>query len=208
MEGAMSPNYKLIYFNARGRAEHIRFIFAYAGVDYHDYRVPKEKWPELRKTMPFGMLPVLEMDGKYIGQSNAIARFLARQYDLAGKDEKEALQCDVMVDTLGDLKQVLWLYRSEQDPIKKEERKTTLLKDTIPFYLKRFEKAIAENGGFAVGGSITWTDFVFAVALENFEIIFGKDALEAYPHLRALKERVFSLPQIQTWIQKRPHTEF
>lgn len=51
------------------------------------------------------MLPVLEMDGKYIGQSNAIARYLARQYDLTGKDEKEALECDVLVDTLGDLKQ-------------------------------------------------------------------------------------------------------
>lgn len=46
---AMSHKYKLIYFNARGRAEHVRFIFAYAGVEYQDFRVPKEKWPELRK---------------------------------------------------------------------------------------------------------------------------------------------------------------
>lgn len=47
------------------------------------------------------------------------------------------------------------MYRSEQDPIKKEERKATLLKDTIPFYLKRFEKAVAENGGFAVGNAVS-----------------------------------------------------
>ena len=43
------PSYKLIYFNARGRAEHIRYILAYAGVDYVDERVPKERWPELKK---------------------------------------------------------------------------------------------------------------------------------------------------------------
>ena len=43
------PTYKLIYFNARGRAEHIRYIFAYAGVDYVDERIPKERWPELKK---------------------------------------------------------------------------------------------------------------------------------------------------------------
>lgn len=55
---------------------------------------------------------------------------------------------------------------------------------------------------------ITWTDFVFAVSLENFELIFGKDSLEPYPQLRALKDKVFALPKIQEWIQKRPHTEF
>lgn len=43
------PSYKLIYFNARGRAEHIRYILAFAGVDYVDERVPKERWTELKK---------------------------------------------------------------------------------------------------------------------------------------------------------------
>lgn len=55
--------------------------------------------------MPFGMLPVLEIDGKAVAQSNAVARYLAKQYGLAGRNEWEALQCDVLVDTLGDLKQ-------------------------------------------------------------------------------------------------------
>jgi len=55
--------------------------------------------------MPYGMLPVLEMDGKPIAQSNAVARYLARKHNLAGKDEWESMLCDVLVDTLGDLKQ-------------------------------------------------------------------------------------------------------
>lgn len=46
----MPSKYKLIYFNARGRAEHIRFIFAYAGIEYDDERIPREKWPELKKS--------------------------------------------------------------------------------------------------------------------------------------------------------------
>lgn len=32
------PSYKLSYFNARGRAEKIRLMFAAAGVEYEDYR--------------------------------------------------------------------------------------------------------------------------------------------------------------------------
>uniref|UniRef100_T1I2U0 glutathione transferase n=1 Tax=Rhodnius prolixus TaxID=13249 RepID=T1I2U0_RHOPR len=102
---AEEPKYKLMYFNARGKAEHIRFIFAYAGVDYTDYRIPKEKWPDMKKTMPFGVVPVLEIEGVgLVGQSNAIARYLAQRYGLAGKDPHEALQCDALVDTLADLK--------------------------------------------------------------------------------------------------------
>lgn len=54
--------------------------------------------------MPYGMLPVLEIDGKPIAQSNAVARFLARKYGLAGQNEWESMLCDVLVDTLGDLK--------------------------------------------------------------------------------------------------------
>lgn len=203
----MSPHYKLSYFNARGRAEHIRFIFAYAGVEYEDERIPREKWPELKKKMPFGMLPVLEIDGKQFGQSNAIARYLAKYYGLAGKDEWEALQCDALVDTLGDLKQVLWQLRTEQDPIKKEERKAKLMKETIPFYLSKFEKMVAENNGLTVGTEITWCDFAFAVSLENFELIFGKPSLEYYPALKALKNKVYDLPSIAAWIAKRPVTE-
>lgn len=59
--------------------------------------------------MPFGMLPVLEIDGKPVGQSNAIARYLAKQCGLAGRDEWESLQCDMLVDTLTDLKQGITL---------------------------------------------------------------------------------------------------
>lgn len=62
--------------------------------------------------MPFGVLPVLEIDGKPISQSNAVARYLARQHNLTGKDEWESMMCDVLVDTLGDLKQCWCLFLS------------------------------------------------------------------------------------------------
>jgi prostaglandin-H2 D-isomerase / glutathione transferase len=40
--------YKLTYFNGRGRAEGVRLLFAAAGVDYEDVRIEKEQWPELK----------------------------------------------------------------------------------------------------------------------------------------------------------------
>lgn len=43
------PSYKLFYFNGKGRAEVIRFIFAQTGVEYEDVRFSKEEWPQYKQ---------------------------------------------------------------------------------------------------------------------------------------------------------------
>ena len=53
-------------------------------------------------TTPGAQLPVLEVDGKVIGQSMAITRFLARKYNLAGKNEWEEAEADMIVDCIDD----------------------------------------------------------------------------------------------------------
>lgn len=47
----MAP-YKLVYFNARGRAEPIRLIFAYAGQQYEDVRLDGADWGGYKSSMP------------------------------------------------------------------------------------------------------------------------------------------------------------
>ncbi len=37
-------HYRLIYFDARGRAEAIRLILAYSGVAWEETRLTKEQW--------------------------------------------------------------------------------------------------------------------------------------------------------------------
>lgn len=102
------------------------------------------------------MVPVLEVEGHTISQSNAIARYLAKKHNLAGKNDWESLECDILVDTLSDLKQALSHYRGECDSFKKEEKKMTLMKETIPFYMEKFEATLNENKGFSVGESVSW----------------------------------------------------
>jgi len=53
---------------------------------------------------PFGKIPVLEINGKEVHQSVAICRYLAKKLNLTGKDEWEALQADIIVDTIGDFR--------------------------------------------------------------------------------------------------------
>lgn len=55
--------------------------------------------------MPYGQMPVLEIDGKQYAQSVALARYLAKQVGLAGKDDLENLQIDMAVDLFTDFRQ-------------------------------------------------------------------------------------------------------
>jgi glutathione S-transferase len=41
--------YTLNYFNGRGRAEMIRYIFVAGGLEYEDNRIEQSKWAELKK---------------------------------------------------------------------------------------------------------------------------------------------------------------
>lgn len=50
----MTPDYKLTYFDLRARAEPVRLVFAYAGVDYEDNRISwenkAEQWIPLKNS--------------------------------------------------------------------------------------------------------------------------------------------------------------
>ena len=54
--------------------------------------------------MPYGQVPVLEVDGKQMHQSSAICRYFAKQCGLAGKNDFEAYEIDATVDTIHDLR--------------------------------------------------------------------------------------------------------
>ena len=104
--------YKLVYFNARGVCENTRIMLAIANVQYEDFRFPVDfktfARPEFDaakadgKTLVgnMGRAPVLQLpNGKTIGQSKTIERFIAAKHGFLGSDEIEAALVD-MVSTL------------------------------------------------------------------------------------------------------------
>ncbi|XP_066289584.1 glutathione S-transferase 1-like isoform X2 [Branchiostoma lanceolatum] len=97
------PNYKLIYFEARGRAEPARLLFAAGGLQYDDVRLTREQWKELKPKTPMGQLPILEVDGTEICQSKAIARLIAKEVGMAGKTPLEQARADMIADTVDEL---------------------------------------------------------------------------------------------------------
>nr|CAD7455974.1 unnamed protein product [Timema tahoe] len=205
--GNMAPKYKLIYFNVKALGEPIRFMLSYGNQEFEDYRFESEQWPTLKPSMPFGKTPVLEIDGKKTHQSAAICRYLGKQFGLAGKDDWENLEIDTIVDTFTDFRTQIGSYHYDDNEASKEKKKAPLLNETLPYYLKRFDEIVKNNGGYFVGGKLTWADLYFVGLLDYLSSMVGHDLVEKYGNLKALKEKVLGIPAIKAWVEKRPDTK-
>ncbi|KAL0132503.1 hypothetical protein PUN28_000328 [Cardiocondyla obscurior] len=201
------PSYKLTYFPITALAEPIRFLFSYAGIEFVDERFDREDWPKLKPTMPFGKVPVIEVDGKKIDQSVAICRYLAKQGGLAGKNDWEALEIDSTVDTIHDLRQNIAKYHYESN----EQAKETYRKaanEIVPFYLERLDAQVKKNGGYFVGGALSWADLTFVGLLDYLDHMMGESIIKKYENLKQLQKKVEEEPAIKSWIEKRPPTVY
>ncbi|CAH1725650.1 unnamed protein product [Aphis gossypii] len=199
-------SYKLTYFNLTARAEQIRFLLSYLNIDFEEVRIEFEQWPTIKSTMPFGQVPVLEIDGKVVNQSVAICRYLAKKAGLAGGDEWESLLIDIAVDNIYEIRQEIMKYHHERNEEIKSKLRDTIANDSIPFYFDRFEKIVSENGGYFVNGKLSWPDLYFVSILDHLKSKINVDLVDGRPHLTALKHKVLDIPQIKSWIAKRPKT--
>lgn len=202
------PQYTLTYFNLMGRAEPIRLIFAQAGVNYKDHRIERSEWPAMKDKMPFGQLPVLEMDGKVLAQSHAIEKFLARMFGLDGKDDWESAKIDECIMGQEDLLQKMVPWFREENEAKKIEIFKKLVTDEINPFLERYQKFLVDNGtGYFVGTDLTYADLSLfhILSFMNTKLLPGH--LKNYPRLDEFVTKIAALPNIKAWLEKRPKTD-
>ena len=82
---------KQTYFDFHGgRGDPARLALSIGGIPFEDDRVAPSDWPARKVNMPFGALPVLEVDGQTVSQSNAINRYVGKLANLYPDDAWEA----------------------------------------------------------------------------------------------------------------------
>ncbi len=202
--------YKLYYFDGRGRGEISRLILAAAGQKFVDVRYKENEWSSHKSEMPLGQMPVLETDGMKLPQSMTIARFLARQFHLAGKDNIEQAKVEAVTDTATDLLNkfgpIIWYQEEPQKRTSIEQ----FIANELPKQLQNLEilaKAYSEGNPFFVGNNLTMADLHVYDVLEN---ILEADAtiLHQYPWLKTNREEVAKHPNIATYLKNRSRTAF
>lgn len=110
----MERRYRLVYFNIRGLAEPIRWMFSIAGVDFVDERINLEDWKDEKERFSkhVGQLPILYVDERVeLTQVHSVMRFVARQLGFNGKSEMETARADEVCELVYDLRLCAVAYK-------------------------------------------------------------------------------------------------
>jgi len=208
--------YKLVYFNVKGRGEVSRILFELANQKFEDYRAEFSEWPSLKPKQIFGQLPVLEITehGKtsIIAQSHSIERYLAEEFGLNGKSKIEKAQCDMIAEQIRDvLDSLINLYRKPSGDEKKSEIEKFFADDARGFPAKflpiqNFLAANKEGNGFLIGNSLTYAD-IFLVCAHDWLFHRRGSVLSQYPLIKQHEEKMHTIPILGEHLKKHAHLQ-
>jgi glutathione S-transferase len=137
--------YKLTYFDFDGgRGEPIRIAFHAAGIEFEDNRLSFAEFGEMRRSTRFSALPVLEIDGAEVTQSNAISRYVGKLAGLYPTDDLQALYCDEAMGVAEDvMHRVVPTFSLKDEELRQAREK--LADGWIPIYLRHIPADIVQR---------------------------------------------------------------
>ncbi|XP_055346026.1 probable glutathione S-transferase 7 [Paramacrobiotus metropolitanus] len=200
------PSYKVSYFDMKGRGELARLVLAAAGQKFEDNRLAKGDWGTMKPGTPYGQLPVLEVDGKMLGQSGAMVRYVARQHGLMGSGAWEEALIDSFNDAAMDVFQAAMkvIYGTEESQKAAEGKK--FKDETVPGFFKIFDKYIQEHGkdGHVVGNKLSLADLALFNVVDQLITIqlTGADCAEQFPNVKKVVDTVKHDPKIDAYLKK------
>ena len=203
-------SFKLTYFDFDGgRAEPIRIAFHAAGIDFEDNRISFPEFREMRESTPFKTVPVLEIDGAEVTQSNAMSRYVGKMAGLYPEDGLQALYCDEVLGALEDLSHYIVQTFGLQDEELKLAREK-LVDGWLSVYLRGLAGLLARGGGeYFANNRLTVADlkaFVQTRSLRSGNLDHvPKDLMQRLaPSLVDHLERIESDPRVVAYYANRP----
>lgn len=125
---------------------------------------------------------------------------MANQFGLDGRTNLEDGLIDMYGAQLGDL------FNGYASALNNNQTET-FFNEVWPQNFQLFENRLAVNrNGFLVGRRLSWAD-IYLSQITDFLGNRKENMLSRFPLIRALDQRVRSIPRIANWIQTRPVTD-
>ena len=196
------------------RAEVLRVSLFIKDIPFEDTRVSREEFVHLIKTgflpngkrAPFHQLPVIEVDGKIIGQTGAIARYCGKVSNLYSDDIFLAAKIDQIIDAATDITNLVSPTIREKDQIKKMEDRKVLVNKLLPRWFRYLENLLSEDNSTWFVEKMTIADIAIWRLLGwlTSGIIDGipTSIVDDFPKLKNIHYQVHTHPKVQEWMLK------
>ena len=196
------------------RAEVLRVSLFIKDIPFEDIRVSREEFVHLIKTgflpngkkAPFHQLPVIEAEGKIIGQTGAIARYCGKASNLYADDNLKAAKIDQIIDAASDITNLVSPTIREKDLDKKMDDRKLLVNKLLPRWFRYLENLLSEDES-------TW--FVEKMSIADLAIwrLLGwltsgiidgipTSIIDDFPKLKNIHHQVHTHPKVQEWMLK------
>lgn len=197
-------NVKLTYFDIAGsRGEEVRLALVIAGVAFEDERIDRTSFGKIKADLPFGSLPILEIEGKGVfGQTNAILRLIGRRHGLHPEDPFEAARHDALMDAAEDLRAAISPSMRMKDEAEKKAARRELAAGFISEWARCIERLIGD--GPFVGGdrpSVADIKLYMVHSWISQGILDGipADLFAPFPKLGGVASAIRNHPAVVAW---------
>ena len=218
--------FELGYWAIRGLGQPIRFLLAHAEVAFSEVRLgvnqdgsivadESHDWATHKDTLsvPFPNLPYLiDSSGPaevQLTQSNAVMRYLARQFDYYGDTASDQICIDVLQDEAYDLRnsivETVYTLGAEYEAAFDEFTSTA-----VPRYLDGFESYLSNRGIHThfVGTRISLVDFILYELVWQVSIMVPGSVTDTHrPSLQRFIEAFAKIPQIAAYMARSDYID-
>jgi glutathione S-transferase len=205
---------RLIYFDFPfWRAEAARIALHLGGVPFEDVRPSHAEFLAMKRSgeLPYGQLPVLDVDGTRIAQSLAILRFCGKKSGLYPEDDVQAAQVDELLDCACQITALLNASMRSKDAEEKAVLRAKLASGSLPRWLGFLENRLDGEGEFFVGQRLSIADLVIwrLVGWLTSGVLDGipRDLLAPHPRLAAQNETIDQIPAVRACMARYDRPE-
>ena len=202
------PKLDLVYFKMRAFTEAIQMQLCYGNVPY-TYHMAWEyfekSWPEMKKEIGFGQLPILIVDNKtHIWQSGSIMRYTANLANTSPTHEEERAIADAIFETSQELFQPLNATINFRIGEEYEALKKTILSGFEPkmFYFNKYLER-DKSGPFFLGKNPAYCDFGTYHQLSMIRVL-EPTIFDDWPAINGFLSAIENLKGVSEYLDGRP----
>jgi glutathione S-transferase len=202
------PKLDLVYFKMRAFTEAIQMQLCYGNVPYTYYMAWEyfdKAWPEMKKEIGFGQLPVLIVDNKtHIWQSGSIMRYTANLANTCPTNEEDRGIADAIFESSQELFQPLNATINFKVGEEYESLRKTILSGFEPkiFYFNKYLER-DKSGPFFLGKIPAYCDFGTYHQLSMIRVL-EPTIFADWPAIKGFLSAIENLKGVSEYLDGRP----